>query len=309
MSKLRRLRAAGRNVARYRPRRTGWLNLLLALVLLASLFVTACALRALPSSTSSPAEPRFVQWSDSPSPVPSIPSAGQRIVLWGDSLAWEARDAFTQTARKSGAEVLVRTWGGTAICDWLNDIRTQISTWKPTVAVLSFSGNTFTQCMQRRDVLTAYRKDMTAAVSILVTAGVRAYLVESPPRRDQAVDADGHTDLGRAWRTVAAAWPATRTVPAGRAVTDHSRWTATLPCQPDEPCDRGTVTVRSPDGVHFCPIVPRPMEPCPVYSAGAQRYGTAMAAAATEAANADGSDVVGNSDVAGASTADGRIRL
>jgi len=39
--------------------------------------------------------------------------------------------------------------------------------------------------------------------------------------------------------------------------------------------------VRAPDGAHFCPVAPpavRGVVPtCPVYSAGADRFGTAMA--------------------------------
>jgi hypothetical protein len=241
------------------------MNPILALVLTVTAVVTVGALRVASS-------------------FPAGSPNGPRIVLWGDSLAWEAQDAFVQTARDRGATVLVRTWGGTALCDWLDDIRAQAREWKPTVAVLSFTGNKLTPCMQGRDVLQAYREDVATAVRTLVSAGVRVDLVEAPPGPDQPVDADGTTGLDRIWRAVAAGSPAIRSVPAGRVVTDHGRWTATLPCRLDEPCDAGaTATVRSPDGVHFCPVAPPPAGGCPVYSPGASRYGKAMAEAATEA--------------------------
>jgi hypothetical protein len=203
-----------------------------------------------------------------------------RIVLWGDSLAWEAQDAFVRTAQAGGADVLVQAWGGTAICDWLDDMRVQLRKWKPTVAVLSFSGNRMTSCMQGRDLLAAYRDDATAATTLLTEAGVTVRLVAAPPRPDHPAGTDGMTDISRIWRSVVAGNELAQVIDSGQVVTDHGRWVARLPCQRDEPCaPDGTVTVRSPDGVHFCPVDHLAMTRCPVYSAGAERFGVAMARA------------------------------
>ncbi|WP_243407713.1 hypothetical protein, partial [Frankia canadensis] len=179
-------------------------------------------------------------------------------------------------------EVLVRTWGGTAPCDWLTDIRDQVRRWRPTVVALAFSGNQGTACMQGRDLITAYRQDVTEAVRLLTDYGADVILVEAPPRRDQEVDAAGLTPLDRVWREIAASWPRTRVAPAGRAVTTATgHFTPMLPCVAGETCGPGgQVTVRSPDGVHFCPKVEPPMVACPVVAAGAVRYGTAIARAA-----------------------------
>nr|MDT0667123.1 hypothetical protein [Micromonospora sp. DSM 115978] len=95
-----------------------------------------------------------------------------RIVLWGDSLAWEAQDAFGQVAHTAGADVRVRAFGGTAICDWFDDIDVQLDDWAPTTSVLAFSGNAMSSCMQGRDVATAYRHDATTAATRLAAAGV-----------------------------------------------------------------------------------------------------------------------------------------
>ena len=80
-----------------------------------------------------------------------------------------------------------------------------------------------------------------------------------------------------------------RYVEAGAAVLDRGSWTKTLPCLPDEPCTGGAdaagspvSVVRAPDGVHFCPAAPAAINgvtgDCPVWSSGAFRFGTAMAA-------------------------------
>ncbi|WP_420849138.1 hypothetical protein [Parafrankia soli] len=205
-----------------------------------------------------------------------------RIVLWGDSLAWEARDSFTAAAGKDGVtRTTTRTWGGTALCDWFTDMRNQARRWDPTVAVLSFSGNTASECMHGRDLITAYREDATKAVDILTRRGIDVVLVDAPPRNDQPVGPDGLTELDRVWREVAAGNSHVRVVPAGEVLTDQGRFVPRLPCLPGEPCDPdGKVAVRSPDGVHFCPVIQPAMTACPVRSPGAERYGRALAEAA-----------------------------
>ena len=55
---------------------------------------------------------------------------------------------------------------------------------------------------------------------------------------------------------------------------------ATLPCRGDEGepegCVDGEVVVRSPDRIHFCPVVPEGLA-CPVPAPGADRFGREMA--------------------------------
>jgi hypothetical protein len=207
---------------------------------------------------------------------------GKRIALWGDSMAWEAQDSFRHAIQTAGdTSVLTRTYGGTAPCDWLVDIRRQARRWHPAVAVLAFSGNTGSACMRGRDPEAAYRADITDAVRLLTSRDTRVVLVDAPPRRDQPVDAAGLTSLDRLWRQVAVSERLTTVATAARAVTEDGRWTTTLPCARDERCPTtGAVTVRSPDGVHFCPRQEPAMTRCPIPSPGATRYGRAMATAA-----------------------------
>ena len=58
--------------------------------------------------------------------------------------------------RPSSAEALVgagikdvhtRTFGGTAPCDWLEEMRHDAGTLHPTIVVIEFSGNALTPCM------------------------------------------------------------------------------------------------------------------------------------------------------------------
>jgi hypothetical protein len=220
----------------------------------------------------------------------------QRVILYGDSLAFEARDAFALTLQRGNdIEVVDRTFGGTAICDWLDRMRQDLHDLQPTAVVLEFAGNNVTPCVQGpQGPLTGpaladkYRSDARAATGIFAGAGVRVYWMGAPPISGAQA---GDFELVR---HVYEAEPSRMTMPtppfgtveyvdAGGAVVEGGRFTATLPCLPSEDaadgCVDGRIPVRALDGVHFCPVREGPgTDRCPVYSSGAGRFGLAMAA-------------------------------
>ncbi|OHV63249.1 hypothetical protein BCD48_38405 [Pseudofrankia sp. BMG5.36] len=204
--------------------------------------------------------------------------ANPRIVVYGDSLMVEAQDDFRAAATQAGAHaILMKMWSGTAPCNWLDDVSGTIRDFQPTIAVIAFSGNR-PPCMSGRDLIAAYRADVTAMTEKLAASGVEVRLVETPPRRGEAVDADGRTELDRLWAQIASTTPHTRVIRAGQSISDHGRFTTTLPCAPEDSCGPdGRVVVRAPDGIHFCPRPTEPAGVCPVYSGGARRYGLAVA--------------------------------
>ena len=193
------------------------------------------------------------------------------VVLYGDSLSWEARDFFvTAFAGHPEVQVFTRTFGGTAICDWLDDMRADTWTLDPGAVVVQFSGNSLTRCMQDRagralsgDAYRArYRADAEAVTEIFEPLGTALFFAGSPLRRpspEHGVFEGDH--LGAMYAAVAAEHPAVaHFVDAGVLILDHGRWTDRLPCLPVEPCEGGTDAsgrkvnvVRSPDGTHFCP--------------------------------------------------------
>jgi hypothetical protein len=66
------------------------------------------------------------------------------VILYGDSLAWEAQDHFRRALRTAGIrEVSTETFGGTAICDWLSQMRRDAVVIHPRVVVVEFSGNPY----------------------------------------------------------------------------------------------------------------------------------------------------------------------
>jgi hypothetical protein len=227
--------------------------------------------------------------------VAAVKAPKRRVILYGDSLAFESRDYFS-LAMQSGTDVEVvdRTFGGTAICDRLDQMRRDLHDLQPTAVVLEFVGNNVTNCVRgpngplRGDALVQkYRQDARIATSIFAGAGVRVYWMGAP-----AVSGPLESDFERVrgvyetepTRLTFATPPLRRVefVDAGQAVLDRGTFTGTLPCLPSEGategCVDGRIRVRADDGIHFCLVsIPRDADRCPAYSSGAARFGFAMA--------------------------------
>ena len=216
------------------------------------------------------------------------------VILYGDSLAWEAQDSFRQALRIAGIrEVSTETFGGTAICDWLPQMRRDAIIVHPRVVVVEFSGNAFTPCMRDSDgrplsgptYMARYRQDAATVLGIFHAVGTIVYLAGAPISRQAELTHSGGP-LNQLYAALAATNLGVRYVDAGQTVLNHGRWTERLPCLPDEPCDRRPGSnrqnvVRAPDGAHFCPVGGAAARGvtglCPVWSSGAYRYGLALA--------------------------------
>jgi hypothetical protein len=230
-----------------------------------------------------------------PTPGPTAPVTTGAVILYGDSLAWEAQAPFRAALSAAGAtRVITRTYGGTAICDWLPQMRIDESELRPEAVVIEFSGDEFTPCMHgpSGQPLTGaayyekYLDDAQSALSIFTAGDTVVYLAGAPISRQAWFSHDPDADrLNQMYAALAESEDRAQYVDAGSAVLDRGRWTKTLPCLADEPCTGGdgVDVVRGPDGNHFCPVAPPAVQGvtvgCPVYSSGAYRYGTAMASA------------------------------
>ena len=271
-----------------------------ALVVAATVFGTATSAgaRATGAKTSTKAAAPSATLSAPSAPVVA-PLAKPLVILYGDSLAWEAEDSFVGAfAGRPGVQVLTRTYGGTAICDWFDEMEADAATYAPGAVVLEFSGNALTPCMQDAAgrgltddaYWERYRADAQHAIELFAPLNTRVFLTGAPISQHQEVTGDFHGGLvNEMYRGIAEAHDGVEYVDAGAAVLDRGHWTATLPCLPKEPCtggtdllDRGFNVVRAPDGGHFCPAADEAKKgvvgACPVWSSGAYRYGIAMAA-------------------------------
>jgi hypothetical protein len=222
--------------------------------------------------------------SEPPSPGPA------RITLYGDSLVSEAAQDFSFFASESGASVRVRTYPGTALCDFFSSMASDADSWRPTVAVLAFSGDAFSPCMAGVQLgslqyYARYKDDARTAISIFGSVGTRVVLVGVP--LDAAADLSQNARaLNDIYQSLSESNTGVSYDDAGQAVMANGQFTWTLPCLSGEPCTGpgGTNVVRAPDGIHFCPggdtTLVGSLEVCNVYSSGAARFASAMLAAA-----------------------------
>ena len=229
-----------------------------------------------------------------------------RVELWGDSLSAQAADYIRFALQSSGkVTARVHTFGGTALCDWFPDMRSEIDPanpggFHPQVAIIQFSGDAFTPCMKdQRGValsgqalVTKYRTDSALAIALLTSAHLHVYFASTPiSRAEAALGYVGNAPLGVMFSTLPARFPASGLVHfinAAAAVEWHGHFSFTLPCQTGETCTgrwpdgTKTVVVRQSDGGHFCPVTETVnadgSRTCPVPMPGARRFATAIAA-------------------------------
>jgi hypothetical protein len=254
------------------------------LVGVAACSVTSGNVRSDPGTTTSTVRPAQSQYP-------------ARVVLFGDSLSGEAQPYYTKLMAATGQTVLVYdSFGGTAVCDWLPTMRRVEATIHPNAVELEFSGNALTPCMDgiKPDTAAYYRKykaDTEAAIKIFVPAGAHVYLIGAPISRSEKSDPNWQDAVNRQYADIAHSDPIHLTyVDAGAAVeTPSHTYAQTLPCLPLEPCIGPVVDgvpsniVRSPDGVHFCPVSSGNragiVGGCASYSSGAFRYAVAIVVA------------------------------
>jgi hypothetical protein len=225
-------------------------------------------------------------------------AATNLVVVYGDSLVWEAKDYTAWLGGANGMPTLVKSFGGTATCDWFRSMRADLRTLRPKVVILAFSGNNMTPCMRPRgrwltgDALERkYVRDTSTAVVIARSVGAKVLLVGAPRSRGSMGDADWDR-IHDAYRTVARGRSSVvRFVDGGRLIAPNGRFRAMRGCLPPErslvnadgsrPCTRrGLIDVRAPDGAHFCPrgkgAVNGVTGACPRYASGAYRYASTM---------------------------------
>jgi hypothetical protein len=214
------------------------------------------------------------------------------VDLFGDSLGYQAEPYLDLFFAETGNyTVSNNTYGGTATCDWLSKMATA-ATERPQAAVLVFSGNAFTPCMDGVALRSPryydlYTTDTEQAIGIFNAVGAHVFLVGTPIDESSVA---GWDRLDGIYRQLAQSNPLAVTyVDAGAAVESRSGgFTWQLPCMRMEPsCGaNGTNVVRSPDGIHFCPdgspATVGVTGPCDEYSSGAFRFAIAIVSAVNQ---------------------------
>jgi hypothetical protein len=224
-------------------------------------------------------------------PVHRLPT---RVSLYGDSLAYESRAAFAaRMGHSAPGDLTVSTYPMTAPCDYRNQIASDLVRRRPQVVVLEFSGNSATPCMlDATGRLLAigstpwrqrYIDDLRAVLDVARVTDTTVIWATAPPVHHPPAPDDYPRRIAAAVRGVAATNHRLRVVDTGAAVAGAGRaFTRSEPCRPHEGfCHDGRIVVRADDGLHFdCHGTPDALLGCTGYSAGARRFGDAMADAA-----------------------------
>lgn len=227
--------------------------------------------------------------------TPRASAAATTISLFGDSLAHQARAAFAaQLARRSRTTSTIGTFPVTALCDFLPAITAELVQHRPGVLVLEFSGNSGSACL-RDDAgtlptigstgwLTHYLDDLRNVLATARTTDTTVIWATAPPVSPSQFSSNYPRTLAAAIRKLAATNDQLHVADTGAALTTDARaFSHTLPCRADEVafCQNGRLVVRADDGLHFdCHGIPDGLGACFGYSAGARRFGEAIADAA-----------------------------
>jgi hypothetical protein len=214
------------------------------------------------------------------------------VAFFSDSLGYEARQHVSiELVRRLGTDTVFSYTGapGAALCDYRDGIVAAIASGKFDVVAIEFSGNGFTECakgpggefMQNEALLSRYRAD----AETVATAGDRGQValvwVGAPSSWIVLPDSDvRNAMIEDVYRPVADRHGDTISSAHLAVYSDAGLPVRSATCLPeDQRCVDGYVVLRSPDGIHFCPSPgTNPSMPCPEWSSGAYRYGTAVAA-------------------------------
>ena len=217
-----------------------------------------------------------------------------RVILYGDSLSFEAHGAFAaELAATTRSELVTRVVPGTSPCDHLASMEADRAQ-RPDVVVIQFVGNNASPCALGPDgqrlvgqaLADRTEADVRNAVELWAAAGARVVLVGGPdspglPGRAGLQIADAYNRIVNEW--AGRDLGRVRYADAAGTVTgpDHE-FVRRLPCGPDEDaatgCEDGEVTVRADDDLHFCPLRwDEDESACSGPSPGAARFGREMA--------------------------------
>lgn len=209
--------------------------------------------------------------------LPAGATTPKTALIYGDSVTYESRSLIAARLAARGWTSHVRSYGGTAPCEWLQWLPADLAAYQPSIVGITTMGNKglcVTAPAGTPEFYAQYTADLGALFSQITATGARVVFFTAPPVRDSARNAVVTAlnriglDLAYQHRGVSVAGTVRSALSANGLYTD------TKPCMVGE-CI-GRVTVRSPDGVHLCPESLIWPGNCAVYSSGEVRFARAI---------------------------------
>lgn len=195
------------------------------------------------------------------------------VALAGDSFVEQSRDQFRAHTDADGMSFDVVAFGGTAVCDWKEEIAA-FARRRPHTLILSYAGNDVTPCMQRTptpstppETAAEYESDFTTIIADVedVSPDTAIYMVPPPPVQKPEFEANAAA-MRAMYQRFAADHPEITLIDVTTELGRDHRFHAALPCEAWEEaaCGAdGTIVLRQDDGIHLTP-------------AGGERYARVM---------------------------------
>lgn len=229
--------------------------------------------------------------------IPAGASTPKTALIYGDSLVWESRWKTLQTINaSSGWTDVDRSVVGTAPCDWLAELPSDLATYKPTTVTLATAGNTgSTSCMTAPtgspEYFAQYRSDLDSIFLQVTATDARMVFVEDPPFMDPTRDAAVAQIISIAVDLAGRYHGVSIVTSARSGLSKRGKYVAYKPCLSTETasmgCNAGQIAIRTESGdpnqigLHLCPGgIPKPLAPCQTYSSGEWRFGKVLGSVA-----------------------------
>lgn len=217
-------------------------------------------------------------------------------LIYGDSLVWESRPEMNKAILNySGWSYSYRGYPGTAPCDWLPNLQTDLDNVQPSIVAIETAGNYTRPCMadengnqpvrNTKQYYDKYRSDLNTFFATVTASGAKLLFIEAAPMLETAWNKDVE-GIYKIAKELGATYPGVSiTNAAHNAVAIKGKYTSYMSCLNDETaemgCINGQIPVRTLSGtqmgIHLCPdgLPPFPYY-CLTYSSGERRFAEAI---------------------------------
>ncbi len=233
-------------------------------------------------------------------PVQAVAITPKTALVYGDSVTWESRIATAnQFKLKKGWTYTNKSFPGTAPCDWLVNLQSDLATYQPSIVAIETEGNNTRPCMldangnvlpkDSQAYFDKYTADLGSFFAQVTASGARLLFVKAIPMKDTTwnnavnkLNTIGTTLAGQYHGVSVTASPRNAVSASGKYIdykTCLSTEVSAGYCGTD-----GKIAIRTltgtQAGIHLCPSGLNAGYPysCPdAYSSGEYRFGKTLA--------------------------------
>jgi hypothetical protein len=198
-------------------------------------FVAVCAVACVPALTAPAA----------------ATSEGGTVVIYGDSIVHAAAPIIRQSLSRYGITLVDASVGGTAPCDALQFVGSDMARYNPELVVIAYVGNALSPCINGTTGEDVYIRHYLDTKRLINAIGDRPILLDTAPGN---IGQSRYTPYYQLVEYEASRFRA-QVADTSAALIDPAthEYQKTMPCRPlIKGCKR--VDVRGPDGYHLTPV-------------------------------------------------------